>query len=132
MFQNDIHQSQLRYFGLSLAGLLGCFAALAFWKWQSTMAAVCLSGASLVVGTVYYAVPSTQKPICRGFMTLTKPIQMVATIVILACVYYLILTPIGLVLRMFNHSIRKRTSNQSSCYVDCPPSRKPSRYFDTY
>lgn len=132
MFHHELKDSQLRYFGLSLAGLLACFAGLAFWKWQATVVAVCLGSTSLVVGIVYYAIPSTQRSIYRGFTILTKPIQIVATIVILGCVYYLILMPIGLVLRMFGHSVRKRTAGESTCYVDCQPVPKTSRYFDTY
>jgi len=132
MFHRELNDSQLRYFGLSLAGLFACFGLLAYWKWQSPLIAGCLGLVSLLIAVVYYTIPSTQRRIYQGFTTLTRPIQFIATVLILAIVYYGVLSPIGLILRLFGHSVRKKDDAPSTHYSDCSPTPSASRYFDTY
>jgi hypothetical protein len=130
--QHELNDRQLRYFGMSLAMLLLAFAALAFWKWQSPTIAAALGLLALLLLAVYYGIRSARRPIYRGFRAITYPIQVAATVVILAVIYFGILTPIGLMLRLRGGGVRAEPENRDSYWTPRQESIEPSRYFDTY
>jgi hypothetical protein len=132
MHTHQVSDRQLRYFGLSLAALLIAFAAIAHWKWQSPTVAGVLLGLAVVLLVVYYAVSATRRPIYRAFRTLTYPIQFFMTTVILAIVYFGIVTPIGLMLRLRGIGIRARDEVKESHWVARQETSEPSSYFNTY
>ena len=132
MHSHQVSDRQLRYFGLSLAALLMVFAALAHWKWQSPVAGGVLLGFAITLSVVYYAASATRRPIYRAFRTLTYPIQFFMTAVIMAIVYYGIVTPIGLMLRLRGIGIRARDEVKESHWVAREETREPSSYFHTY
>ena len=132
MHTHQVTDRQLRYFGLSLAALLIVFAALAHWKWHSPTAAGVLLGIAVTLLIVYYAAAATRRPIYRAFRALTYPIQLLMTAVILAIVYYGMVTPIGLILRLRGMGIRARGEVQESHWVSVEETSEPTRYFHTY
>ncbi|MGB7346568.1 MAG: hypothetical protein WBD20_20270 [Pirellulaceae bacterium] len=132
MFHRELDDHQLRYFGLSLCGLIMAFAGLAYWKWQASTASGVLCVASVALAVAYYAVPSSQRRIYQGFTWLTRPFQLFATIVILAIVYFVIVTPIGIVLRLRGRSVAKSDADAETFWIRCEDVSKSSRYFDTY
>ena len=95
LMQHNMSDSQLRYFGTSLVAMLLIFAALFHWRWQIDVIAGLLAVIGATIGVVYYAMPTTQRSIYNGFRKLTYPIQLIASAVILAVVYYAVLAPIG-------------------------------------
>ncbi|QDT09055.1 hypothetical protein [Planctomycetes bacterium K23_9] len=132
MFQRELNDQQLRYFGASLAGLFVAFGAVAYWNWQANSVAAGLTAFGVILAAIYYLAPNTRRPIYRGFAAVTKPIQVVATIIILAIVYYGILTPIGVILQCSGRGLRSDAPHSDSFWTDCKTASKPSRYFDTY
>jgi hypothetical protein len=132
MHSHPLTDRQLRYFGLSLAGLLAAFAALAHWKWQSPVAAGVLLALACTLLVVYYAVAATRRPIYRAFRTLTYPIQWFMTAAILALVYFAVVTPIGLILRLSGKGIRVKADDKKSFWTTRQESTELSSYFRSY
>ena len=130
--QSTLSDRQLRFFGLSLAALFLVFAGLAFWKWQATITSVVLIVLATLLALVYYIVPSSQRPIYQAFRKVTAPIQIVMTMIILAVVYFFVLTPIGWMLRWSRVNIRQKSDEHQSFWVKAGKPCELSRYFDTY
>jgi uncharacterized protein YjeT (DUF2065 family) len=133
----ELDSRQLRYFGASLVSLIAIFSGLAYWKWEQTWIAISLAVFAVILGLFYYLIPSTQRTIYNRFRTIVSPIQIIVTAILLAVVYYGVLTPIGLLIRIAGISIRSSQNDADSRHSDTywsdrsdtPP---PSRYFDTY
>ena len=130
--QSMLSDRQLRYFGLSLAALFLAFAGLAFWKWQATAVGAILVVIATLLVLVYYLVPSSQRPIYGAFRKVTTPIQIVMTVILLAVVYFLVLTPIGWMLRWSRVNIRRKSKDYQTFWVKGGKPSELSRYFDTY
>ena len=107
-------------------------AGLAQWKWQANRIALGLLVIATALALVYYAVPVIQRSIYRAFRWLTTPIQLVMSVVILAVVYYGVVTPIGLILRLFGMGIGSKPTGSQSHWVPRKSDSEASRYFDTY
>lgn len=130
--QREISDHQLRHFGLSLVAMLFTFAGIAKWGWQTDQLASLLAVIAAFLGAVYYLVPKSQRKIHHGFRMITRPIQIVMSLVALALVYYVVLTPIGLMMRLRGMGVRANPTDHSSYWVDCKGKTNPARYFDTY
>ena len=126
-------QRQLRLFGIALTTLLLGVAGLLTWKWQATTAAIVVAIFAVALLVVYSLVPSTREPIYAAFRRLTYPIQWLATGMILAVVYVLLITPIGGLLRLKGITVRKKIhADQDSYWIAVEDATEPSRYFDTF
>ena len=120
-----------RWFGLSLSLLIGLVGYLL----QPTHAAVLWSfaacGAALAV--VYYTFPKTQLPVIRTWQWLTAPIAWSMGHALLLSVYWCILLPLAIVLRLRRHDpLALRKVDRTSNWVDRAPQRTSSRYFKQY
>ena len=115
-----------------MSALILVFAALAYWKWQSPLAAGILASIAIVMLLVYSFVPSTRRPIYQGFRKITHPIQLIMTAIILGVVYYVILTPIGCLLRFRGIDVRSKPGDDESYWTPRTESKDPSSYFRTY
>ena len=128
----ELSDRQLKFYGISLVALVFVFAALAKWRWSADVVASAMAIGGVALGAVYYGIPSTQRSIYHGFRTLTTPIQLVASAIILAIVYYVVLTPIGIALRLRGFGVQNLDGDQSSYWSDHRSPTDSSRYFDTY
>ncbi|KAA5543718.1 hypothetical protein FYK55_11025 [Roseiconus nitratireducens] len=123
---------QLRYFGGSLALMLVMFAALAQWRFGADGIATALLVLAVALTLVYYAVPKSRRPIYNGFRALTFPIQWLVLTVILSLIFYVVLTPIGLLLRWSGRDIRRQQPDQASVWSEHRKKQALSRYFETF
>ena len=89
-----------RRFGLTLgAAFLALAALLYWWRHREVAAAVAGSaGAFLVLAGVL--VPTRLGPLERGWMALARLLSKVTTPVFMSAVFFLVITPIGLVMRL--------------------------------
>ena len=87
-----------RIFALTLAGGFLFFALLADWRHAPRVAAVAavVAVASLLAAAL---VPGKLEPIRRAWMKLGEGIGYITTPIVMAIVYYLVVTPIGLLRR---------------------------------
>src|ERR1043165_7018471 len=92
---------ELRYFGVMLAAFFVFLGAVARQKWAAPRLAIGLWCLAAVVMVLYYALPPPRGPIFRSWRTIPLPIQRTRSLLALASVYYLIFTPVGLLMRAF-------------------------------
>jgi sulfite exporter TauE/SafE len=100
---------ELRQFGLIWMGFVAFFGAVAWFKFGNPPLARSLWIAAVAVPVVGWAVPSFMRLVFVGMSYLAWPIGFVVSHVVLALVYYAVLTPIGLLMRIFGYDPMKRT-----------------------
>jgi hypothetical protein len=122
---------QLRIFAV----LLLAFAALVAWILHSRFAAT-QAGIAVVAVTTALAVlgilwPKTIWPVYVVWMAAVLPVGWVVSHVVMAVVFYLVVTPIGLIMRMCGHDpMEHRFDRQARTYwKKRPPPSETSRYF---
>lgn len=95
-------QRELRRFGFVMAVVLGAIAAFILWKadWVMTTASTTLGIVAILFGLASVVAPSSLRPVYYAWMTIAIVLGFVMTRVILSVVFYLLLTPIGLLLRI--------------------------------
>ncbi len=105
--QNEITAKQLRSFGLTVGGI---FALIGLWpviihgvgpRWWALLAAACL----LVPGVLY---PRCLSWVYRGWMMLGHVLGWINTRIILSAVFYLMVTPIGIIRRWLGKDSMER------------------------
>ncbi len=115
----------LREFGLIMGGMfVGMFGlflpwlfSFAFPLWPWIVAGV-LWGLALLI-------PNRLKPIYRGWMFIALILGWINTRLLLAIVFYLIISPMGSIMRLFGKNAMKNKSSQSESYRNLTPSRSP-------
>ncbi|MFA6546116.1 MAG: hypothetical protein WCS99_16980, partial [Limisphaerales bacterium] len=90
-----------------------------------------LGGFGTGVGALVYAVPAIARPFYVVWYALACCIGLVVGNVVLALVFYVLVTGIGLVKRLGgSQAIRKTPDRQAKTYWrDAPPASNPKRYF---
>lgn len=93
-----------RVFAFTMTGGFIFVALIGWWRDVPavTLAARVLAGISVLAGLL---IPSHLEPVRRGWMKLGEAIGRVTTPILMAVVYYLVLTPTGLLRRAF---VRRR------------------------
>ena len=117
------------------AGLQVVFFALVAWLLyrRGGTADTCgvIVGVSAVAGVTGVLVPSLIRPVYRLWMIAVFPIGWVISYAAVAIVFYLVITPIGLIMRMAGCDPLTRTFEleQKTYWVEHVPERDSSRYF---
>ena len=123
---------ELNQFGFIWLGFLALFGVIAYFKSNSPLAAHWLWAMAVVVPVLGWLVPAFMRLIFLGMSYLAWPIGFVVSHVVLAVVYYPVLTPIGLLTRLFGYdSMKKRFDPEAESYwVDrSAEAVDPKRYF---
>jgi hypothetical protein len=108
-FDRNPGEATLRVFGLAPPTFgIALGTVLMFWGFGWIALAV-LGGIGLTVAAAYYSIPAIRRPIYTGWMTATLPMSWLISHVLLAAVYYLVLTPIGLVMRVVGRDPLQRS-----------------------
>ncbi len=110
MFPIDHHPSprQLTVFGILWLVFLAIWGAIAWWRIGSPWAAGVCWGLALLVPAGGLVSPCLLRIVYLGMIYATLPIGIVVSYVILAATYYLVVTPIGLVLRLCGYDPMQR------------------------
>ena len=128
----DPTRRQLNQFGFIWLGFLVLFGVIAHFKFGSPLAARWLWVAAVVVPIVGWLVPAFMRLVFLGMSYLAWPIGYVVSHVVLAVVYYLVLTPIGLLTKIFGYdSMKKRFDPEAESYwiERSPEAVDPKHYF---
>ena len=117
----------LRQFGIALAGILAVFGAIHNTRHHSS-SAQWYAVAGLAILCAGILAPKLLKPVYAIFLKAAHAIGWFNTRVILALIYYVILTPIAIILRIFGKDLlnRKMEKNVSS-YWNTRQSAKPAK-----
>jgi hypothetical protein len=129
--RTDPSRKELAWFGLLLLAFLGLIGLLV-WSATGTLGASrYIWGAGLVLAAFYYAVPALRKSMFLGWMYAAYPIGWVVSHVLLAIIFFGLLTPIGLVLRAVGYDPMQRRLDRDakSYWVRRDAQTDPARYF---
>ena len=125
------NRKDLLVFGFLLGLFTILLGLLAHFQWQASAAArmIWLVGAGLTV--LYFAVPPLRRPLFLGWIYATFPIGWTISHLLMAIIYYGVLTPIGLVLRLCGKDPIEKDidSGRSSYWVEHPTKTDAGRYF---
>ena len=122
---------ELREFGLLVGAV---FAAIGgWWIYRAKFANV--SHLFVVIGALLILfgalAPALLRPVHRGWMALAEGMAFVMTRVILAIVFYLVVTPIGIVRRLSGADpLRRRASPAASYWEDYSPRQHDPKHYD--
>ena len=124
---------ELRHFALLCVGVFGAIAAYCFWFTASSVWAA-VFGALAVLGLIGCVRPGFLRPMYVVWMALALPIGWTISHLLLLVVYYLVLTPIGFVMRLFGYDPLARHFDRSakSYWTPHDPGADPARYFKQY
>lgn len=123
-------RTELNWFGVLFAAFFALVGGLVFWQASERAAYVIWAVAAAVV-VLYYALPPMRRPLYLGWMYAALPIGWTVSHLLLAAVYYLLFTPIGLVLRLTGHDpLHRRIDRDATTYwIEHPTVTDPARYF---
>ena len=124
-------KKDLKWFGLMMGLFFGVLGGLCWWKFSAPNAARTLWVIGTVSTAIYYAVPRIRWWVFAGWMVAAYPIGWVLSHVLLAGVYYLVVTPIGLIMRAVGRDPlqRKFDRDAKTYWVEHRTETDPSRYF---
>ena len=123
---------QLNQFGFIWLGFVAFFGVIAYFKLNNQEVARWLWVASVVVPIVGWLVPAFMRLVFLGMSYLAWPIGFVVSHIVLAVVFYLVLTPIGFLTRVFGYDSMKRSFDpeSESYWVErSAETADPKRYF---
>jgi hypothetical protein len=104
-------KSNLRKFGIMVGTVLLIIAGLLFWKEKESFQLFLVIGNVLFIAGI--AIPFTLRPIFWVWMTFATILGWFMTRVILSLLFYVILTPIGLIARSFGKQFLDLKENHS-------------------
>ena len=128
-------RTECRRFGwVALVASALVAALLAWWQDLSLVWTGVLVGAGVVIFALSLISAKLVRPVFVGLTLVTWPIGWVVSFVILAVFYYIVLTPIGLVLRLFRRDpLTRGWEDDAETYW--VPHRQPEsakRYFNQF
>ncbi|MCA9509369.1 MAG: hypothetical protein KC560_01605 [Myxococcales bacterium] len=134
----------LRQFGFIALGGFAALAALAWFEklvfaggWLGA-ARPTVAGALLALGVLAaltsLVYPKANKWLFVGLSIAAFPIGFVLSYVILGALFFLVITPIGVLLRASGNDPMNRAfrADQTSYWTDCRPARPPESYFKQF
>ena len=129
--KKEFSKTELLWFGPLFALFVGIIASILVRRFHWNTAALILCGLAAALIVVYYVAPSLQTRIYRGWMLSVAPIGYVVSHLLLALVYYFVLTPIGLALRVFGYDpmLRKLDPAASTYWVARTQPTDSKQYF---
>jgi hypothetical protein len=124
-------KSELAWFGLVMLLFTTIVANLVYWSTGSTRGALAIVGLGVALCSFFYSLKPLRLPIYRVWMRAFHPIGWIVSHLILISIYYLVLTPIGLCLRLVGYDpLERRFDPEAESYwVERDPPEQPDRYF---
>jgi hypothetical protein len=122
---------ELKVFGLGLVPLSAVLAGVAYFHHGSERAALYLLGVGVALAIVYQVAPAARRSIYLGWVYLTFPIGWTVSHVVMGLVYYGVLTPIALILRLTGRDALKLRLDRNAATYWTPhdPGGRVERYF---
>lgn len=133
--RRDAGDKELRvFFGLLLPAFAAIVALIAWLRFGAPGAAVGVAGGVAAVSVVGVAAPRAMKPVFLAWMWAAYPIGWVVGHVLLAAVFFGVVTPIGLARRAAGRDPMQRRFDRSaaSYWIRRPESPGIERYFRQY
>lgn len=124
-------KKELAIFGLLLMIFFGIVGTLLIYRWQYPDSGRYTWIGGAVLSLLFWALPGLRRPIYFAWMYLAFPIGWSVSHLLLALIYYGVLTPIGVLLRLFSYDSmnRKPVPRASSYWIAQSPRRDAKSYF---
>ena len=124
---------ELRQFAMIWIGFFGLIGVYALWRHDSQRAAV-VFWAVAVAGLAGVALPSLFRPVYLAWMALAFPIGWTVSHLLLVIVYYVVLTPIGLLMKLVGFDPLERRFDRSadSYWVAHETPKDATQYFKQF
>ena len=110
-----LSKAELRKFGLTVGGAFAVFGAISWWRGHELPPRVLWTLAALLMVPGAVA-PAVLGPVHRVWMAFATALGHVNTRIILTVLFYLVMTPVGLIMRLFrdplDRSLRDRSTTQ--------------------
>jgi hypothetical protein len=108
--------AEARRFGLVIGAAFCLLGALLWWRGRPSIAGGigALGAALIVLGLIR---PLGLTPVYRAWMGLARVISKVTTPILLAAVYFLVITPIGILRRLTGHNPMRARATGGSFWV---------------
>jgi hypothetical protein len=125
---------ELRQFAAMLLVFMGVVGGVVLYRTGSLQAAAWVWGPALGVGTVGLAAPRAIKYLYVGWICAAFPIGWTISHLLLLLIFYGILTPIGLVMRVLGYDPLRRKSDPAAgtYWVERAQAEDSSRYFSQF
>jgi len=107
------HTHELRKFALTVGGAFALLGTVSWWRGHTLPPKIfwTLAALLLVPGLV---APTTLAPVQRAWMTFAAGLAFLNTRIILGVLFYLVLTPVGLVLRLFHDPVNRSMTKDTA------------------
>lgn len=127
-------RTELRWFGALLFIFFALVGAIGRWRFGSVRVAVGAWSAGLLLASAYYALRPLRRPMYTAWVSLAYPVGWSVSHLAMASLYYVVLTPIGLVLRLLGHDLLKLDFGRgaASYWERRRPVRDVRRYFEPF
>ncbi len=127
----DPTDKDLRVFGLLLPAFAAVFGHLVQRRTGLTMAGWTVWATGAVLSLVYFVVPRVRRLVFVGWSYVTFPLGWFLSHAVMAAVYFLVVTPIALLVRLVGHDPLQRRWDPSapSYWVRRGPEGDVRRYF---
>jgi len=127
-------QRELNWFGTMLLAAAGVIGAVLFWRFDAASAARVIWTIGGVVWLVHLAFPFVRRSLYFGWMYLTYPIGWLISHVVLGAIYFLLITPMGFVMRTLGWNPLQRGFDREAAtyWTKDEPHRDLEGYFRQY
>lgn len=120
-----------RNFGLLVGGVF--IALAAWWLWRAKLQTIALSvltiGAALALLAIFF--PKALVIPNRLWMGLARVLSIITTPIIMAVIFFLVITPFGLVRRLFGGDpLNRRADRTDSYWKDYSPRQSDTRHYE--
>ena len=132
--EKDFSRRELLWFGPLFALFVGIVGAILIRRFGANAAAYTIWAIAAPLIVVYYLIPTIRRPLYLGWMYAAMPFGWVISHLLLAGIYFFVITPIGLLMRLVRYDPMKRGFDKSakSYWITREPIRDTNRYFKQY
>jgi hypothetical protein len=107
-------KKDLRIFGLACLVFLAIVGWIVVRKSGSTAAGVAVVSVGVAIAVLGFTLPKAVRPIYVGLMIINYPIGWVLTHVVIALIFYLVVTPLGVIMRLSGRDPMERGFDRSA------------------
>ncbi len=133
-FKKNFSRRELLWFGPLFALFAGMVGGIVHWRFDAPQLAAWIGMIAGMVIVLHYLVPPLRRVIFMAWLGAVFPIGWLLSHALLGIVFYLVVFPIGLLLRLFRHDPLTRWLDQrvTSYWIARQPSSDPRKYFRQY
>ncbi len=127
-------KKELRVFSLAALAFLAVVGWIVVRRTGSIPAGAAVAGVGLVCGALAFTVPQALRPLWVVLMVVNYPIGWVVTHVVMALIFYLVVTPVGVIMRLSGRDPMERGFDRTAKTYWKPrrTEHDPARYFRQY